>query len=187
MSESKDPLLLDHEADGIKELDNFLPHWWLWLFWVAILFGIVYMAYYHIFRVGPLSAEAYQQEMSAAEVQVAAVAAAEPPAAYGTKPGLDEATLAQGQLLFATHCVACHGQHGEGLVGPNFTDDYFLHGPEFVDSVRTITEGVPPKGMISWKPILKPNEIQAVASYVWTLRGTHPDNPKPPQGQQFSL
>lgn len=186
MTEQSDPQLLEHEADGIQELDNFLPRWWLWLFYISILFGVIYIGYYHVFHVGTLPVAAYEAEMAARAASSPAGgdqgAATAPSAA---EPSLDEATLAQGDTIFHTHCFPCHGQHGEGLVGPNFCDEYFIHGPAFADSVRTVNEGVLAKGMISWKPILKPEEIHAVCSYIWTLRGTNPPNPKPPEGEKF--
>jgi len=183
MNPDEKEMLLDHEADGIQELDNFLPRWWLWLFYITVVIFVVYMGYYHVFHVGDLPAEDYQKEVAAATGTALASATSAPSAS--AEPTLDEPTLAMGKTVFTTHCVVCHGQNGEGLVGPNMTDMYWLHGPAFADNVRTINEGVPIKGMISWRPILKPEEIHAVASYLWTLRGTTPPNPKAPEGEKY--
>ncbi len=184
MNEENDPLLLDHEVDGIRELDNNLPRWWVWLFNLTIIFAVVYMGYYHVIGAGDLQVPAYQKEWQKGEaLKAAALARFE--AALGTlEPSKDPAVLAQGQHTFVTLCAPCHRADGGGLVGPNLCDDYWIHGSNFVDNVRTILNGVPEKGMLTWKGVLKPNEIHAVASYIYTLRGTHPSNPKPPENQQ---
>ena len=91
--------------------------------------------------------------------------------------------LAKGKQNFGVLCAPCHRADGGGLVGPNLTDDYWIHGPQFKDNLRTIINGVPEKGMVTWKGVLKPDEIVAIASYIYTLRGTHPPNPKPPENQ----
>jgi cytochrome c oxidase cbb3-type subunit 3 len=187
MTEQKDPLLLEHEADGIQELDNFLPRWWLWLFYITIIFSVIYMAFFHVFHVGKTSDERFTAEMAQAGVAVPAATGAGSEVLSATEPSLDETTLASGRTVYDQHCVACHGQKGEGLVGPNFCDDYFIHGPTYADSVRTVVEGVPAKGMISWTPVLKPEQIHAVCSFIWTLRGTEPPNPKSPEGEQHAI
>jgi cytochrome c oxidase cbb3-type subunit 3 len=182
MNDEHKALLMDHEADGIQELDNLLPRWWLWLFYITIIFSVIYMGYFHVFHIGGLQIADYEDEMAAAALLAPAAEAA---AAAPTEPSLDEATLAAGEKVFTTHCLACHRQDGGGLVGPNFCDDYFIHGPTFADSVRIVNEGVPAKGMIPWKPILPPDQIHAVCSYIWNLRGTNPENPKAPEGEKF--
>jgi cytochrome c oxidase cbb3-type subunit III len=183
MNEPKDPLLLDHEADGIKEFDNNLPRWWVWLFYLSIVFALVYMGYYHVLGAGDLQAAAYQKEWKQGET-IKAASMAKFEATLGTlEPSKDAVVLAKGHETFNTLCAPCHRPDGGGLVGPNLCDDYWLHGSNFVDNVRTILNGVPEKGMITWKGVLKPSEIHAVASYIYTLRGTHPPNPKPPENQ----
>jgi len=179
-----DPLLLDHEADGIRELDNNLPSWWLWLFYITIIFGFIYMLYYHVFGAGDLMAAEYEKEMKIGnEIKAASLAKFE--ATLGTlQPSKDPQILDQGHQVFGNLCAPCHRADGGGLVGPNLCDDYWIHGSNFVDNVRTIVNGVPEKGMLTWKGVLKPEEIEAVASYIYTLRGTHPVNPKPPENQQ---
>lgn len=184
MSNENGPLL-DHEVDGIQELDNKLPRWWVWLFVLTTVFSAVYLVYYHVVDAGPL-----QAEMHANEVAAAKAATTPPPAPEGAvaaapvveEPSADEAVLARGKQLFTVNCMVCHGPDGGGLIGPNLCDDSFIHGPTFADSLHIIREGVPAKGMITWKTVLKPDEIQAVGSYIYSLRGTTPANPKAPEG-----
>ena len=178
---SDEPNLLDHEIDGIRELDNLLPRWWVWLFNLTILFGGIYMLYYHVFRAGDLQAAEYAKEAKAGEeLKSAAIAKFESSIAT-LEPSKDKAVLGEGQRIFLTYCAPCHRPDAGGLVGPNLCDDYWIHGSNYVDSVKTIINGVPAKGMITWRGMLKPGQIQAVASYLYTLRGTNPKNPKPPE------
>ena len=188
MTEHNDPLLLDHEVDGIRELDNRLPRWWVWLFYLTILFAAIYMSYYHVFATGNLAAKGqmiaeYQAEMKAGETLKAAAMARFEATMASLQPSKEADVLARGKKIFLTLCAPCHRPDGGGLVGPNLTDDYWIHGSNFVDNVTTNWNGVPAKGMITWKNTLKPNEIYEVASYIYTLRGTHPPNPKPPENQ----
>ena len=183
MNESNDPLLLDHEADGIRELDNKLPRWWVWLFYLTIAFAVIYLAYYHLARAGDLSAAEYEKEMAWGDkIKQAAMAQFEGQLA-SLQPSSDATVLAGGRETFVRLCAPCHRPDAGGLVGPNLTDDYWIHGSNFVDNVKTILNGVPDKGMITWRGLLKPGEIVGVASYIYTLRGTKPPNPKPPENQ----
>jgi cytochrome c oxidase cbb3-type subunit III len=183
MNDPKEPLLLDHEADGIRELDNNLPRWWVWLFYLTILFSAVYMVYYHVLSAGPLQAAQYQTEMQAGDaIKGAALSKFESTMAT-LKPESDEAVLANGRQSYLTLCAPCHRPDGGGLVGPNLTDDYWIHGAEFAQSLKVIWDGVPDKGMVTWRGVLKPAEVHAIASYIYTLRGTQPPNPKPPENQ----
>ena len=186
MSEYKDPLLLEHEVDGIRELDNKLPRWWVWLFYLSITFAVIYLSVYHVFakgnvaKYGQMAAE-YQAEMKiGAALKVAAMTRFEATMA-SLQPSQDPEAVARGKKTFLTLCAPCHRADGGGLVGPNLCDDYWIHGSNFVDNVTTIWNGVPAKGMITWKNSLKPQEVVEVASYIYTLRGTHPPNPKPPE------
>lgn len=181
--DENDPLLMDHDADGIRELDNNLPRWWVWLFYLTIVFAVIYMCYYHVFRLGDLQAAEYDREWKRGEAIKAASVAKFEASLATLEPSKDPAILAQGRQIFLTLCAPCHRPDGGGLVGPNLCDDYWIHGSNFVDNLRTIMNGVPDKGMLTWKGVLKPTEIHAVASYIYTLRGTHPPNPKPPENQ----
>jgi cytochrome c oxidase cbb3-type subunit III len=176
-----DIIISGHEYDNIKELDNKLPKWWLWLFYITIIFALAYVINYH-FMNAPLQNQEYQNEMAEAK------------ALYKNAPGAatldtanlvamtDEASLNAGKEVFTKNCVACHLAQGQGLVGPNLTDEFWIHGCSIQKIVATITIGVPDKGMISWKDQLNPEQIKQVASYILTLKGTNPPNPKAPQG-----
>jgi cytochrome c oxidase cbb3-type subunit 3 len=176
--------LLEHEADGIKELDNLLPSWWVWLFYLCTIFAVLYLGYYHVFHWGKLQAAAYLEESAAGDaIKKAALAKFE--ANLDTlQPLKDQVVLANGERLFVNLCAPCHRKDAGGLVGPNLCDDYWIHGSNYTDNVRTIINGVPAKGMITWRGFLKPNEIEAVASYIYTKRGSNPKDPKPPENQQ---
>lgn len=183
MNDPKDPLLLDHDADGIRELDNNLPRWWVWLFYICIAFALVYMVYYHVLSAGDLSIAEYQKEMKAGDTIKSAALAKFESGMATLEPAKDSAHLNQGQQVFMNLCAPCHRPDGGGLVGPNLTDDYWIHGGKFTDNLKVIWNGVPEKGMVMWKGVLKPDEIHAVASFIYTLRGTKPPNPKPPENQ----
>ena len=184
-NDPQDPLLLDHNYDGIQELDNNLPRWWVWLFYITIIFSAVYLIYYHVARAGDLQAAEYDQEMkSGASVKAAAMGHFEANIPALT-PSADAAVLADGSQIYAKFCAPCHRADGGGLVGPNLTDNYWIHGSNYVDTVKVIWNGVPAKGMITWKTVLKPDQIQAVASYIYTLRGAKLLTPgKLPENQQ---
>jgi cytochrome c oxidase cbb3-type subunit 3 len=177
-----DPNLLpDHEADGIRELDNKLPRWWVWLFYLTIAFAAVYLAYYHVLKDGNIQAAEYLREMELGEkVKLASISRFEQSMASLT-PLPDSIAVARGQPTFRTLCAPCHREDAGGLVGPNLTDTFWIHGDTFSDNLKTIWNGVPEKGMVSWKGVLQPQDIHAVASYIFTLRGTTPPNPKPPE------
>ncbi|MGE3311341.1 MAG: cbb3-type cytochrome c oxidase N-terminal domain-containing protein [Limisphaerales bacterium] len=183
MNDPKDPLLLDHEADGIRELDNNLPRWWVWLFNLCIAFSIVYMVYYHVLGSGNIQAAEYAREMEVGEkIKAVAVQRFEGSLA-SLQPLTDPVVVAQGQQTYKTLCAPCHRDDGGGLVGPNLTDNYWIHGSNFVDNLKVIWNGIPEKGMVTWKGVLQPEEIHKVASYIHTLRGTSPPNPKLPENQ----
>src|SRR5215471_11870395 len=180
---SSDPLLLDHEVDGIRELDNKLPRWWVLLFYFTIVFSVVYLVYYHVLGAGDLMAAEYTKEMKRGDVIKGASMAKFEADISTLQPSKDQVVLANGKQTFMKLCAPCHRADGGGLVGPNLTDDYWIHGDKFSDNVITIWNGVPQKGMVTWKGMLKPGEVYAVASYIYTLRGTKPPNPKPPENQ----
>lgn len=184
-NDPQEPLLLDHDYDGIQELDNNLPRWWVWLFYITIIFSAVYLIYYHVARVGDLQAAEYDKEMKAGESLKAAAMGHFEADIPALTPSTDAAVLQAGSQIYAKFCAPCHRADGGGLVGPNLTDNYWIHGSNYVDTVKVIWDGVPAKGMITWKAILKPDQIQSVASYIYTLRGAKLLTPgKPPENQQ---
>lgn len=173
-----------HDYDGIRELDNKLPPWWLYGFYCTIIFACVYLWRYHVARSAPLPAEEYQISVKEAEVRKqeylknAANSVDETTVKLLTAP----ADLEAGKAIFQSTCFACHGKNGEGGVGPNLTDDYWLHGGTIQDVFKTIKYGWPEKGMKSWKDDFSPSQIAQIASYVKSLHGTNPPNAKAPQG-----
>lgn len=183
----EETILTDHAYDGIKELDNRLPPWWLYGFYFTIAFGVFYILNFHVFKTSDLQADEYEKEMAQAEEQVQAYLASLDNLIDESSVEFTEeaADLSAGQEIFTGKCAACHGNQGEGGVGPNLTDKYWLHGGEVKDIFKTIKYGVPAKGMISWKAQLSPKEIQQVSSFIYTLEGTTPPNPKEPQGELF--
>jgi mono/diheme cytochrome c family protein len=274
---SEQDAVTDHVYDGIRELDNRLPPWWVWLFYITIIWAVLYMLHYHVLGTGDSSYAEYMKDydpewkppvtesrfsfgytspiaaredltprkrvedaiMVQAEAKMAAeqgkipmpdlnfddliitamqvsspenleklktsfpdlyqkyeagLSADSAPRAKETAPTeaeeiieplTDEASLAAGKSIFITNCATCHGQNGQGGIGPNVTDEYFLHGRGINNSIRVINNGVAAKGMISWRGILKEKQILEVASYIETLRGTNPPNAKAPQGEKI--
>lgn len=182
--EKEKDIMLEHGHDGIRELDNNLPPWWVAMFYATIIFAVIYLFYYHVGGYGLNEIGEYKKEMADAQKSVNAYLAtqAENVDENNVTALTTQADLDAGATIFKTTCVACHGQKGEGNVGPNFTDDYWIHGGGIKNIFKTIKYGVPEKGMISWKEQLKATEIQKVASYILTLHGTNPPNPKAPQG-----
>lgn len=178
--------LLDHSYDGIQEYDNPLPRWWLALFWLTILFTPIYILYFH-FGSGMLAKERYDEEMVAYYDKQAQqlLALGDINESMLADLEADTSMMNSGKKIFQTKCATCHGMFGEGGIGPNLTDDYWLHGGQLMDIYRTVRDGVPSKGMLSWERQLRPAELMAVASYVGTLLGSNPPNPKPPQGEHF--
>ncbi len=184
--QEEDDIMLDHDFDGIRELDNKIPPWWNALFYGAIIFGIIYMIDYHVIGDGNVQEREYQEEIQAANLQREMLSKSGALISEETVTVLtDAAALASGKEIFIKNCAACHGQNGEGLVGPNFTDEYWIHGGSIKNIYHTISEGVPAKGMISWKSQLSPNQIQEVGSYILSLKGTNPPNQKAPEGEKW--
>lgn len=184
--EKEKDILLDHDYDGIKELDNNLPPWWKYLFYVTIIFGIIYMLDYHVFHSGKLSAAEYLEEVKLADLEKANMVGGKMVDVNNVQQLKDPVDLAAGQATFNKLCTVCHGAKGEGIVGPNLTDNYWIHGGGIKNVFTTITNGVPDKGMVSWKTQLTPAQIEEAASFVLSLQGTNPPNAKPPQGNLWT-
>ena len=173
-------LISDHEYDGIQELDNDMPPWWKYLFYITIILAIVYFLGVHVFGFIDKQTVKYEKEMAqAAEL-------------YGDTGGginaetvaivTDEKSLADGKETFDKTCSVCHGKFGEGLIGPNFTDEYWIHGGRIQDMYNIVIKGVIEKGMISYKTQLSPDKIQNVLSYIIGFQGTDPPNQKAAEG-----
>lgn len=185
---SEDQLLLDHDYDGIKELDNNLPPWWVYLFYASIVFGVVYMVRFEILGADDQEME-LKKEIAQAKIEVAEY--------MKTAPDMmDEKTvtlltetgdLSAGKDIFNTNCAACHRADGGGQIGPNLTDDEWILGGGIKNIFHTLVNGGRDgKGMISWKGTLKPKEMQKVASYVISLKGTNPPDAKAPEGEVYT-
>jgi cytochrome c oxidase cbb3-type subunit 3 len=179
--------LLDHSYDGIQEYDNPLPRWWVWIFWATILFSLLYYVNVPGVGIGQGRIADYDADMARAR----ALQAQREPAGGPTSEQLlalaaDRGALAAARQLFTQNCAACHRADGGGMIGPNLADDHWLHGGTIVDVRRTIDEGVLAKGMPAWGKVLKPTDVNGLAAFVSTLRGTNPPNPKPPEGTKVS-
>lgn len=185
--EREKEILFDHQYDGIRELDNSLPPWWVAMFYITIAFAVVYFGYYHVFNYGHTQAEEYAVEMERAEASIKAYLASQADMVDETNVVLitDEMDLNLGKTLYEANCSVCHGKAGEGGVGPNFADEYWIHGGGVKDIFKTIKYGVPEKGMIAWKSQIKPSDIQKIASYILGFQGTNPPNQKEPQGEKY--
>lgn len=186
MEEEKN-LVMDHKFDGIAELNNPTPAWFMVLFYGTIIFAICYLLTYHVFGFGKLQDEEYVAEIEqAADAKAAFLAnpvnSASAVNENNIKQSKDAAVLKSGGALFATRCPPCHGDHGQGIVGPNLTDEFWLHGGKIKDVFKTIKYGVPDKGMISWEKSMSAQQISDIANYVLSLQGTKPAGAKAPQG-----
>ena len=181
LDDEKDKLL-DHEYDGIQELDNHMPVWWLWLFYFTIGWGFLYMLYYQFTGVGPDQHEQYEMEIAAAEEKYGggdegtAVAAA-------WEFETDAASIENGKTLYdgvGNLCFTCHGGAGEGLVGPNLTDEFWLHGCSAEEIAASIIHGYPDKGMMPYGSgaRISDEDLTDIISFIASIQGTNPANPK---------
>lgn len=179
-----DELLSNHEYDGIQELNNPMPKWWLWMFYISIVFAAVYMLRYHVLKTGDLQDEEYAKEMAKAAMMMKPKVSKELSANTVTIL-TDEASMIAGKAIYDKNCMVCHLAKGEGLVGPNLTDEYWVHGGSIGDIYRIIEVGNPSKGMISWKGQLTPKQMQEVGSFILSMQGTNPPNQKAPEGELY--
>jgi cytochrome c oxidase cbb3-type subunit 3 len=175
---------LDHDFDGIKELNNPIPFWFNLLFYGTIVIGIIYLLVYHVFNAAPLQTQEYKIAMEEAEKSKQE---------YVKKAGnlIDESNVVMltdaskieaGAQVFLAKCAVCHGEKGEGKVGPNLADAYWIHGGDIQSIFKTIKYGVPAKGMVAWQNSMNGGQMQELASYIITLQGTNPPGAKEPQG-----
>ncbi|MFV8325413.1 cbb3-type cytochrome c oxidase N-terminal domain-containing protein [Flavobacterium sp. ZS1P14] len=183
--ENEAQLLLEHDYDGIKELDNNLPPWWVYLFYAGILFGVVYMVRFEVLGADNQEVE-LQKEVAQAKIDVAIYMKTAPDLMDEKTVTLltEPADLAAGKEIFTTNCAACHRADAGGQIGPNLTDANWILGGGIKNLFHTITNGGRDgKGMIAWKGTLKPKDIQHVASYILSLQGSNPKDPKAPDGE----
>ena len=176
--------LTGHVYDGIEELDHSLPRWWVNLFYITIVFSVGYFAYYELGQ-GPSLLTEYERDKNEVELIAFAKNQSTPQASEGDLRALlkKPETIKSGKEIFLAKCASCHGALGEGGIGPNLTDDYWIHGSKMTEIAKTISEGVLDKGMPPWKAVLKTEELHAVTAFVKSIRGTHPPNSKGPQGE----
>lgn len=179
-----DQPIAGHTYDNISELDNPLPMWWLWTFFGTIIFAFVYYVHFELAG-GPTSDEYLKQDLAKIEAIKGSApknefSGSDLAAAMG-----DQTKIEQGKNIFALRCASCHGEKGQGQIGPNLTDKFWIHGSKPSEVLMTVTKGVLDKGMPPWEGVLKPDELVAVVSFVHSIRGSNPPSPKAPQGTEF--
>ena len=181
--EREKEIMLDHDFDGIKELDNSVPPWFQFLFWGTIVWAVIYMFVYHIAGTGNSQLNEYNTEVQQASLERELLIKS---GAFINEETVTLSTesseLQEGKEIFSKNCVTCHAADGGGIVGPNLTDDYWIHGGGIKNVFKTIKYGVAAKGMISWQTQLDPSKMRSVASYIISLHGTKPAAPKAPEG-----
>lgn len=181
MAEYDDIVVSEH--DGIEEFDNQLPRWWVLLFKYSIVFAVIYMVWFHMLGLGKDQEQKYEDMVAAAKEAQAARQAEVMANLDLSLPATNPEILAEGKTIFESNCASCHHQTGRGLIGPNLTDAYWIHGAEFDDTMRVIANGVLEKGMQAWETLLSLRQRHAVASYIYSLRGTNPPDPREPEGE----
>lgn len=175
-----------HIYDDIKELDNRIPPWFNYLFLGTIIFAFIYMIDYHVVGLSKLSADEYSEEIVAANLQKKILLASGGTINENALVALKDAeSLKEGGEIFQKFCISCHGPQAGGLVGPNLTDEFWIHGGGIKNVYTTIKKGVPSKGMISWELVFSQKQIQNIGSYVLSLQGTNPPGGKAPEGQKY--
>ena len=172
-SNGDDAALLEHEYDGIREFDNPLPRWWVMIFWGSFFFSIAYAVHYHLSPRGTSIVAAYEDDMRLAREERAKQSLAEAPSEATLGKLMTDVELMQdAKVTFTARCAACHAAEGQGLIGPNLTDDHCIHGEGgLMDLYEVISHGVPARGMPAWELQLQPIEVRKLAAYVGTLRG----------------
>lgn len=186
--EKEQDIQLDHSYDGIVELDNFMPPWLKYVFYTSIVFAVVYFVNYSVLGLGKNQYEEYEEELAIAALEEEERSETMLAAIDETTVQFDATTptIEAGKELYTGNCAACHAMDGGGGVGPNLTDAYWIHGGDIKDVFSVVKYGVVEKGMIPWQDQLSPEQMQQVSSYVLTLQGTTPANPKEPQGEKFT-
>lgn len=184
--EREEEIMMEHEYDGIRELDNDLPPWWRYGFYLTIVVSVVYLIHYHVADTGDLQLAEYNKEVALGKAEVEAfMKNAAGNVDETTVKMMEGADLETGQTLFVSNCAACHGKQAEGGVGPNLADKYWLHGGSLSDIFKSIKYGWADKGMKSWKEDFSPVQIAQITSYIKSIVGSNPANGKAPQGDLF--
>ncbi len=185
--EEEAKLMADHSYDGIQELDNFMPPWLQYVFLGTVIFAVSYFTYYTVLGLGETGIEAYEEELRLEAIAEKERNALVTEVIDETTVIFDESStaLTSGKSIFESNCFSCHAMDGGGSVGPNLTDDYWIHGGSISDVYLVVKNGVLEKGMTPWESVLSPKELQNVSSYVLSLRGTTPAAPKDPQGELY--
>lgn len=177
--------ILEHEYDGIKEYDNPMPRWWVITFWATIIYSVIYLVVVGGMGTGQGNVDEYEADMTAwraaypqdgGPVDVAGILAL----------ASDTEALEEGNEVYIKYCAACHAADGGGMIGPNLTDDAWIHGGTVEQIHQVIAEGVLAKGMPAWGKMLSPEQVDQVTAYVWSLAGTTPAAPKAPEGEQVT-
>ncbi len=183
--EKEADILLDHNYDGIRELDNNLPPWWKYGFYLTIIWSMAYLVHFHVIGTGDLSAAEYQSQLDEARIEKENYMKTMKNVVDENHVQMpDEAGILAGSAIFASNCTPCHGNKGEGnAVGPNLTDDYWLHGASLNEVFHSVKYGWPNKGMKAWQNDFSAGQIQQLAGYIKSLHGTNPPNAKEPQGE----
>jgi cytochrome c oxidase cbb3-type subunit 3 len=186
--EKEKDILLDHHYDGIRELDNNLPPWWKYGFYLSILFAIVYLIHFHFLKTGKMQLAEYEEQMDVAakEIEEFRLLSANLVDENNVTILTDPVSMDAGKAIYMENCSACHGSLGEGGVGPNLTDEYWLHKGSIKDIFKTVKYGWPEKGMKAWKLDLGAKQIHQVSSFIISLKGSNPANPKEKQGDFYS-
>jgi cytochrome c oxidase cbb3-type subunit III len=186
--EKEADILLNHNYDGIRELDNHLPPWWKWLFYATIVFSVFYLVFYHLSDTLPSQLKEYENELALADEQARKMKASSPTATIDetTVQLITDATaLADGKTTFLNNCASCHRKDGGGDIGPNLTDEYWKHGGSIQDIFKVVRHGVQGTNMIAWEGFISPEKMQNVSNYILTLKGTNPENGKKPEGELY--
>jgi cytochrome c oxidase cbb3-type subunit 3 len=178
-----DERLLDHQYDEIQEYDNPLPRWWVYLFWATILYALLYWIDIPGIGTGKGRIADYEHDMAEARAKYGSALA---PVQMSESELLAlvaiRGEVEEGKKTFDLNCMPCHRADGGGMIGPNLTDRYWIHGGKPLEVLTTVSQGVPQKGMPAWGQVMKPDQVASVTAYVLTLGRTHPKNPKGPEG-----
>jgi len=185
--EEEADILLDHDYDGIKELDNALPPWWKYGFYITIVIAVIYIFNFHVWGIGKNPEQEYAEEMlEGKRIEELYKAKTKNLVDENNVVISDASGIETGKAMYTQSCVACHGMKGEGGIGPNLTDEYWIHGGSMNNIYNTLKIGYPEKGMQSWQTMFSPVQLKNLASYVKSIKGTNPPNGKAPQGIIFS-